>query len=72
MLNSVRDTFIKERTATVNRIHAGFLEVGVSLAPGFKSIKEVPLLLEADSFYGLIKKLLHGLYDHYSLLGSSG
>ncbi|KAF2408405.1 Transposase [Pseudomonas antarctica] len=68
MLNSVRDSLIKERTGAVNRIHAGLLEVGVSLAPGFKSIKEVPALLEAASFHGLIKKLLQGLYDHYVYL----
>ncbi|MEB0223512.1 IS110 family transposase, partial [Pseudomonas sp. 5S1] len=47
MLNSTRDSFIKERTATVNRIHAALLEVGISLAPGFKSIKDLPALLEA-------------------------
>ncbi|MFL1553668.1 transposase, partial [Pseudomonas sp. D47] len=68
MLNSVRDSLIKERTAAVNRIHAGLLEVGVSLAPGFKSVKEVPALLETASFHGLIKKLLQGLYDHYVYL----
>jgi transposase len=68
MLNSVRDAFIKERTAAVNRIHAGFLEVGVSLSPGFKSINEVPALLETSTFHCLIKTLLQGLYDHYIYL----
>src|SRR5436190_14213104 len=48
MLNSTRDAFIKDRTATVNRIHAALLEVGVSLAPGFKSIKELPARLETS------------------------
>ncbi len=32
MSNSLRESFIKDRTATVNRIHAALLEVGVSLA----------------------------------------
>jgi transposase len=52
MLNSVRESFIKDRTATVNRIHAALLEVGISLAPGFKSIRELPALLEMSSFSG--------------------
>lgn len=50
MLNSVRDSFIKDRTATVNRIHAALLEVGISLAAGFKSIRELPILLDESSF----------------------
>jgi transposase len=68
MLNSVRDSFIKDRTATVNRIHAAFLEVGVSLTPGYKSLKDIPALLEASSFHGLIRKLLADLYEHYLYL----
>jgi transposase len=68
MLNSVRESFIKDRTATVNRIHAALLEVGISLAPGFKSIKELPALLEMSSFSGSIKKILMGLHEHFNYL----
>jgi transposase len=68
MLNSVRESFIKDRTATVNRIHAGLLEVGISLAPGFKSIKELPILLDECSFSPLIKKLLMELHSHFNYL----
>lgn len=68
MLNSIRDSFVKERTAAANRIHAALLEVGVSLAPGFKSIKDLPALLEASSFSELIKKLLMRLYEHFNYL----
>ncbi|WP_446435426.1 IS110 family transposase [Pseudomonas sp. 1152_12] len=42
MLDSVRDSLIKERTAAVNRIHAGLLEVSVSLAPGLNQSKRCP------------------------------
>jgi transposase len=68
MLNSTRDSFIKDRTATVNRIHAALLEVGVSLAPGFKSIKDLPALLEASSFSEPIKKILMRLHKHFNHL----
>ena len=65
MLNSTRDSFIKDRTATVNRIHAALLEVGVSLAPGFKSINALPELLEASSISEPYKKNLMRLYRHF-------
>jgi len=68
MLNSTRDAFIKDRTATVNRIHAALLEVGVSLAPGFKSIKELPALLEASSFSVPLKNILMRLHGHFCYL----
>jgi transposase len=68
MLNSTRDSFIKDRTATANRIHAAFLEVGVSLAPGFKSIKELPALLEASSLSEPFKKILMSLHKHFNYL----
>jgi transposase len=36
MLNSLRDSFIKDRTATMNRIHAYLLEVGSVCRPASK------------------------------------
>lgn len=68
MLNSQRDAYIKERTASVNRIHAGLLEVGISLSPGFHAIKELPALLEECPFSAQIKQLLLGLRDHFNYL----
>ena len=68
MLNSQRDAYIKERTASVNRIHAGLLEVGISLSPGFHAIKELPALLEECSFSAQIKQLLLGLREHFNYL----
>ncbi|MCP1415877.1 transposase [Pseudomonas laurylsulfativorans] len=68
MSNSIRESFIKDRTATVNRIHAALLEVGVSLAAGFKAIKELPALLEASSFSERIKKNLMLLHGHFNYL----
>ncbi|KAB0490207.1 IS110 family transposase [Pseudomonas moorei] len=68
MLNSVRDSYIKERTATVNRIHAALLEVGISLSPGFHAIKELPALLDECSFSVLIKQILLGLQAHFNYL----
>ena len=68
MLNCVRDAFIADRTATVNRIHAGLLEVGISLTPGFKSIRELPILLDESEFSPLIKSLLAKLHEHFSYL----
>ena len=68
MSNSIRESFIKDRTATVNRIHAALLEVGVSLAVGFKAIKELPALLEVSSFSERIKKNLMLLHGHFNYL----
>ncbi|WP_109756653.1 IS110 family transposase [Pseudomonas sp. 43mfcvi1.1] len=68
MLNSTRDSFIKDRTATANRIHAALLEVGISLAPGFKSIKELPARLEASSLSERFKKILMKLHEHFNHL----
>lgn len=68
MLGSVREAFIKERTATVNRIHSGLLEVGISLTPGSKSVRGLPALLEACSCSPLIKKLLNALHEHFTYL----
>ncbi|WP_085729444.1 IS110 family transposase [Pseudomonas sp. R37(2017)] len=68
MLNSTRDAFVKDRTATVNRIHAALLEVGVSLAPGFKSINELETWLEEASFSDAIKRILRCLHEHFKYL----
>jgi transposase len=68
MSNSIRESFIKDRTATVNRIHAALLEVGVSLAAGFKAIKALPALLEVSSFPERIKKNLMLLHGHFNYL----
>jgi transposase len=68
MLNSTRDSFIKDRTATANRIHAALLEVGISLAPGYKSIKDLPALLETSSVPEPFKKILMGLHEHFNYL----
>jgi len=68
MLNSVRESFIKDRTATANRIHAALLEVGISLDTGFKSIRGLPILLDECSLSPPIKKLLMGLHSHFNYL----
>lgn len=68
MLNSTRDAFIKDRTATANRIHAALLEVGISLATGFKSIKDLAALLETSSVPEPFKKILMSLNEHFNYL----
>lgn len=68
MLNSVRDSFIKDRTATANRIHAALLEVGISLPKGFKSLSELSSLMEEKSFSPIIKHLLTKLHNHFNYL----
>lgn len=68
MLNSLRDSFIKDRTAAMSRIHAYLLEVGVSLTPSFKAVRELPVLLDDCTFSPLIKKLLLELHAHFKYL----
>lgn len=65
MLNSVRDSFIKDRTATANRIHAALLEVGISLPKGFKSLNDLATLIDEKPFPSIIKQLLKTLHEHF-------
>lgn len=68
MLNTVRDGFIKDRTATSNRIHAYLLELGVSLTPGFKSVQTLHVVLETLQAPALMLKLLGDLRKHFGYL----
>lgn len=68
MLNSLRDAFISDRTACVNRIHAYLLEVGISLPPSVKSIRELPVLLDECTFSLQINRLLLELHSHFKYL----
>ena len=68
LLNSTRDSFIKDRTATANRIHAALLEFGISLDRGFKYIRSLPVLLESSSFPALTQKMLTKQYEHFMYL----
>ncbi|MDI3275529.1 hypothetical protein [Pseudomonas sp. AL03] len=47
---------------------AALLEVGVSLTPGFKSINDLPALLETSAVPEPIKKILTTLHEHFNFL----
>ncbi|WP_324731160.1 IS110 family RNA-guided transposase [Pseudomonas paeninsulae] len=68
MLGAVRESYIKDRTATSNRIHSMCLEVGIGLSPGYKSIRELPVVLEDCTFHPAIKSLLMELHSHFIYL----
>lgn len=68
MLNMTRDAFIRDRTATVNRIHAFLLEWGISLVPTFKSIRELPETLETLRAPGSVIRLFEQFHAHFNYL----
>jgi transposase len=67
-LNVVREAFVKDRSATVNRIHGLLLEMGVALTPSFKSIRTLPVLLDDCTFSPLVKAVLRELHGHFNYL----
>lgn len=64
----VREGFVKDRSATVNRIHGLLLEMGIALTPGFKSIRTLPVLLDDCTFSPLVKAVLRELHGHFNYL----
>lgn len=68
MLHTVREAFVKDRTATVNRIQSMLLEMGTSLDKGFGPIRQLPVLLDELSLPPLVKQLLEQLHAHFNYL----
>lgn len=68
MLNMTREAFMRDRTATVNRIHAFLLEWGVSLKPTFKSVRELPKVLEELRAPVPVIRLFEQFHAHFNYL----
>lgn len=48
-LHRVRESLVRDRTGTINQIHAFLLEFGISLPRGMAVIRRLPAVLEAES-----------------------
>lgn len=66
MLNMVREGFMRDRTATVNRIHAFLLEWGIALTPTFAAIRALPQKLEELRAPPLTIRLFQELHSHFT------
>ncbi|WP_176072375.1 IS110 family transposase, partial [Paraburkholderia mimosarum] len=60
-LHRVRETLVRERTGTVNQIHAFLLEFGVSLPTGMAVIRRLPAVLAAHELPPRLVALLERL-----------
>jgi len=66
----IREGYVVEKTAVSNKIHAFFLEFGVSRSKGKRSLNEIPSILE-DSEAPIpdgLREIISRLYDEYKAL----
>jgi len=67
-LHRVRESLVRDRTATINQIHAFLLEFGVSLPKGMAVIRRLPAVLAAESLPSRLVAVLERLQAHFKYL----
>jgi transposase len=67
-LHRVREALVRDRTGTVNQIHAFLLEFGVSLPKGRAVIRRLPAVLAAHELPPRLVTLLERLQTHFKYL----
>ena len=67
-LHRVREALVRDRTGTVNQIHAFLLEFGVSLPRGNAIIRRLPAALAAHDLPPRLIALLERLHAHFKYL----
>ncbi|MEM5372116.1 IS110 family transposase [Paraburkholderia azotifigens] len=67
-LHRVREALVRDRTGTVNQIHAFLLEFGVSLPKGAAVIRRLPVVLAAYDLPPQLVALLERLQAHFKYL----
>lgn len=67
-LHRVREGLVRERTATVNRIHGILLEFGISLPVGMRVIERLPATLAEHSLPPRLVQVLERLHTHFKYL----
>ena len=67
-LHRVREGLVRDRTGTINQIHAFLLEFGVSLPKGTAVIRRLPAVLASESLPPRLIALLEGLQAHFKYL----
>ncbi|KVT90507.1 transposase, partial [Burkholderia ubonensis] len=67
-LHRVREALVRERTGTINQIHAFLLEFGISLPRGMAVIRRLPAVLEAQALPPRLVAVLERLQAHFKYL----
>lgn len=67
-LHRVREALVRDRTGTVNQIHAFLLEFGISLPRGMAVIRRLPAVLAAHDLPSRLVGLLERLQAHFKYL----
>ncbi|CAD6550204.1 IS110 family transposase ISBcen2 [Paraburkholderia hiiakae] len=67
-LHRVREGLVRDRTGTVNQIHAFLLEFGVSLPKGAAVIRRLPAVLAKHELPPRLVALLERLHAHFKYL----
>lgn len=67
-LHRVREGLVRERTCTINQVHAFLLEFGISLPRGMAVIRRLPAVLEAESLPPRLVSVLERLHAHFKYL----
>lgn len=67
-LHRVREGLVRNRTGTINRIHAFLLEFGISLPRGMAVIRRLPAVLAQESSPPRLVALLERLQAHFKYL----
>ncbi|BAX57331.1 IS110 family transposase [Burkholderia stabilis] len=67
-LHRVREGLVRERTGTINQIHAFLLEFGISLPRGMAVIRRLPVVLATESLPPRLIALLERLHVHFKYL----
>ncbi|KVX97249.1 IS110 family transposase [Burkholderia ubonensis] len=67
-LHRVREALVRERTGTINQIHAFLLEFGISLPRGMAVIRRLPAVLETQALPPKLVAVLERLQAHFKYL----
>ncbi|MPW11827.1 IS110 family transposase [Paraburkholderia sp. CNPSo 3155] len=67
-MHRVRESLIRDRTGTINQIHAFLLEFGISLPKGIAVIRRLPAILAAHDLPPRLIALLERLQAHFKYL----
>ena len=67
-MHRVRESLVRDRTGTINQLHAFLLEFGISLPRGMAVIRRLPAVLEAQSLPPRLVAVLERLQAHFKYL----
>ncbi|KVU22813.1 IS110 family transposase [Burkholderia ubonensis] len=67
-LHRVREALVRNRTGTINQIHAFLLEFGISLPRGMAVMRRLPAVLEAQALPPRLVAVLERLQAHFKYL----